>query len=115
MYTCGHSVIYTCVIAYFHSMPEQHLPFSGFHLGATNEPEKIRTNSLAAYRIHEKDPVLFADSLQFYWVASSDNARKEDGWCNYAWPSSSVPAHAPTPEPAKGHVSVDALAWVYVW
>ena len=31
------------------------------------------TNSLAAFRIHEKDPVLFASAFAFQWIASSDN------------------------------------------
>mmetsp|Transcript_4922 Transcript_4922/g.12749 ORF Transcript_4922/g.12749 Transcript_4922/m.12749 type:complete len:212 (+) Transcript_4922:585-1220(+) len=104
--------------AYFHSMPTEHLPFSGFELQqpATSEPEKIPLNSLSAYRIHDPDPVLFTKSLQFQWIASSDNRHKNDGFCNYDFPSAPIPTTPPGPsELLNGTISVDALAWVYVW
>lgn len=115
--------------AYFHSMPTEHLPFSGFENiepatampahGDHGFPDKmLHTNSLSAYRIHEPDPVLFAESFQFRWIASSDNGGKNGGFCNYQWPAAPMP-DAPRPihpAPAPGlAVSVDALAWVYVW
>lgn len=100
--------------AYFHSMPETHLPYSGFHLGALPQPPAPApaTNSVAAYRIHEPDPVLFFESLSFRWIATHTNPTP---LCNYDWPAAPMPAHSPTPTPAQGYVAVDALAWVYTW
>jgi hypothetical protein len=52
------------------------------------------------------------------WVASSDNAHHNGGFCNYDWPAADMPAQAKpiVPDPEDGlAVSVDALAWVYVW
>ena len=95
--------------AYFHSMPTEHLPYSGFEniQPATAEPEAIATNSLAACapkpvfgscychssgpqtnlqavsdRIHEPDPLLFSSSFEFQWIASSVNRDKNGGFCN---------------------------------
>ena len=95
--------------AYFHSMPTEHLPYSGFEniQPATSEPEAIATNSLAACapkpvfgsccchssgpqtnlqavsdRIHEPDPLLFSSSFEFQWIASSVNRDKNGGFCN---------------------------------
>lgn len=107
--------------AYFHSMPDQHLPYSGFALNAVPAPSNctkaLCTNALMAYRIHEHDPVLFKDSLQFSWIASSDNTDKEQGWCNWqGWPAPGVPANPPKPQPpSAGAVAIDAIAWYYTW
>ena len=52
------------------------------------------------------------------WVASSDNTHHNGGFCNYDWPAAEMPAQAKpiVPDPEAGlAVSVDALAWVYVW
>lgn len=64
--------------AYFHSMPTEHLPYSGFENiePATAMPKHsdklsdktLATNSLAAYRIHEPDPLLFSSSFEFRCV-----------------------------------------------
>lgn len=101
--------------AYFHSMPVVHLPYSGFQLNATADKEQVPTNSLAAYRIHERDPVVFARSLAFHWIASSDNAAFDGGWCNFHWPETPMPLTPPAPNSSNSPISVDALAWVYVW
>jgi len=109
--------------AYFHSMPTEHLPYSGFQNiqpataidDAGGLGPHAATNSLAAFRIHEKDPVLFASAFAFQWIASSDNTDKNAGWCNYDWPAADMPAHPPAPFPANDTVSVDALAFLYVW
>ena len=110
--------------AYFHSMDTQHLPFSGFQLGAVAEPpggppatrkDPVTSNALAAYRIHEKDPIHFSNAFELFWVASHDNADKENGWCNYDWPATPLPSVPSTPARENGEVSVDALAWVYTY
>ena len=115
--------------AYFHSMPTEHLPYSGFEnlepatalpdpTNQTLDKTHLRTNSLAAYRIHEPDPLLFSSSFQFRWIASSDNGHKNGGFCNYDWPPAPMPPAAKPiiPDPEAGLVvSVDALAWVYLW
>ena len=51
------------------------------------------------------------------WIASSDNGHKNGGFCNYDWPAAKMPAAAkPISDPEMGMaISVDALAWVYVW
>ena len=53
------------------------------------------------------------------WIASSDNGHKNGGFCNYDWPAAEMPAAAkpiiPDPEMGGMAISVDALAWVYVW
>jgi hypothetical protein len=79
-------------------MPTERLPFSGFQVlqPATGEPENIKLNSLAAYRIHDPDPVLFTSSLRFSWIASSDNAEKNGGFCNYDYPVCDPPPHTHT-------------------
>jgi hypothetical protein len=66
--------------AYFHSMPTMHLPFSGFMLDATStdpaSPGDLGgPNSLAAYRIHEEDPVLFTESVLLRWCVGPTTAR----------------------------------------
>eukprot|EP00040_Diaphanoeca_grandis_P012242 m.62236 g.62236 ORF g.62236 m.62236 type:complete len:371 (-) comp23117_c0_seq1:77-1189(-) len=108
--------------AYFHSMPTQHLPLSGFQnvQPAVQQPpappgmKLIPTNALAAYRIHEPDPLLFTSSFTFQWVASSDNAHHNGGYCNYDWPAAPIPTTRP-PIDASHTVTVDALSWVYAW
>jgi hypothetical protein len=126
-------------------MPTEHLPFSGFQVmqPATSEPENISLNSLAAYRIHDPDPILFTSSFRLQWIASSDNGHQNAGYCNYDYPVSSACPHplailesgvrssdiltcrlrlqataVPDSTPPllnKGKISVDALAFVYVW
>ena len=102
-------------------MPTEHLPFSGFEniQPATAEKELFPSNSLSAYRIHEPDPVVFTESFAFRWIASSDNAHKNGGLCNYNWPAAEMPAKpspiVPNPAEGDGDVTVDALAWVYIW
>lgn len=91
--------------------------YSGFENiePATPDPSELPTNSLAAYRIHERDPLLFTRSFVLQWIASSDNFPDHNsGYCNYDWP----PAEMPKTPPAAllhGTVSVDSLAWIYVW
>jgi hypothetical protein len=102
--------------AYFHGMPVLHQAYSGFALNATSEPEQVPTNSVAAYRIHEQDPVFFNQSFTLRWIASSDNKHLDAGWCNYAWPQQAFPSGPPpSPTPSLGNVTVDVLAWLYVW
>lgn len=76
-------------------MPTEHLPFSGFQVmqPATSEPENISLNSLAAYRIHDPDPILFTSSFRLQWIASSDNGHQNAGYCNYDYPVSSACPH----------------------
>ncbi len=90
--------------------------YSGFEVlePATSDPGELPTNSLAAYRIHERDPLLFTSSFTLQWIASSDNVHKNGGYCNYDWPSATLPATPPVPA-INGTVSVDSLAWIYVW
>eukprot|EP00756_Hemistasia_phaeocysticola_P049432 Hpha_TRINITY_DN23905_c0_g1::TRINITY_DN23905_c0_g1_i1::g.137841::m.137841 len=100
--------------AYFHSMPDQQLPYSGFALNITpSSPgckDDLCTNSMAAYRIHEHDPVIFMSSFVLRWIASSDNAHHNSGYCNYnAWPPASEPPTPPVPQPSAGAVTVEAL------
>jgi hypothetical protein len=73
--------------------------------------------SCAGDRIHERDPVLFSSEFSFQWIASSDNVGKNAGWCNYEWPAADMPSpsHPPKPLPGNTTVSVDALAFLYVW
>ena len=102
--------------AYFHSMPTMHTPYAGFQLNATQWNQgDIASNSLAAYRIFEHDPILFSESVKFRWIASSDNGGKNEGFCNYEWPQAKVPADAPPVDPKAETISVDALTWVYTW
>ena len=101
--------------AYFHTMPLMHSAYGGFALNATSESEEVATNSVAAYRIHEHDPVLFTESLLLRWVATSNNSGHDAGWCNYAWPQASFPSAPPTPNPTLGNVTIDALAMLYLW
>ena len=63
--------------AYFHSMPTEHLPHLGFEniepatamSKNSSLPDRIlSSNSLAAYRIHEPDPLLFSSSFQFRYA-----------------------------------------------
>ena len=103
--------------AYFGIMAPMHQPFGGFDLGAVDEPSPSSDpNTVAAYRIHEKDPILFTDSFELYWIASSDAPlhKGTSAWCNGDWPAKDVPTTPSTPDKA-GHVSVDAIAWLYVW
>jgi hypothetical protein len=109
--------------ASFHSMPDEHLPYSGFEhivpataLGPwptgpngtlpnhTLPNSTVQTNSLAAYRIHEKDPVLFSEAFSFQWIASSHNADHDGGWCNYDWPQAKMPSANSTGDPGLGRV-----------
>jgi hypothetical protein len=102
--------------AFFHGMPVLHQAYSGFALNATSEPEQVPTNSVAAYRIHEQDPVFFNQNFTLRWIASSDNKHLDAGWCNYAWPQQAFPSGPPpSPTPSLGNVTVDVLAWLYVW
>ena len=101
--------------AYFHGMPVLHQAYSGFALNATSEPERLPTNSVAAYRIHDQDPVLFSQNFTLRWIASSDNKDHNAGWCNYNWPAAPLPNSPPLPSPSLGNVTVDVLAWLYVW
>lgn len=122
--------------AYFHSMPTEHLPYSGFQniqpATKSGPPCSLpaghcSSNSLSAFRIHEKDPLLFSSAFSFQWIASSDNKNKNAGWCNYAWPAAKMPSQPPKPFPTNRtydcgrkdgkpcSVSVDALAFLYVW
>ena len=67
--------------AYFHSMPTEHLPYSGFEniepatampRNSSQLPDRtLSSNSLAAYRIHEPDPLLFSSSFQFRYAAAA--------------------------------------------
>lgn len=103
--------------AYFGIMAPMHQPFGGFDLGAVDEPSPSSDpNTVAAYRIHEKDPILFTESFELYWIASSDAPlhKGTSAWCNGDWPAKDVPTTPSTPDKA-GHVSVDAIAWLYVW
>ena len=103
--------------AYFHAMPPLHSRFSGFALNATEDGGGgAQANSVAAYRIHERDPLVFAESLQLRWVATSDNKDRDYGYCNFAWPPAPVPiGPPPTPHPSVGNITLDALAFIYVW
>ena len=65
-------------------------------------------------RIHERDPLLFTRSFTLQWIASSDNARKNGGYCNYDWPPAKMPDTPPVAD-INGTISVDSLAWIYVW
>lgn len=116
-------------------MPTEHLPYSGFQniqpATPNEDPSAVGgkggTNSLSAFRIHEKDPVLFSKSFSFNWIASSDNAKKNAGFCNYDWPAAVQPDRPPEPfAPGGGGgacyaangectISVDALAFLYIW
>ena len=94
-------------------------PYSGFEniepATAEKEDPKFKgSNSLAAYRIHEPDPLLFSKGFTFQWIASSDNGGKNGGYCNYDWPPAAMPSTDPVGN-ITGTVSVDGLAWVYVW
>ena len=102
--------------AYFHSMPVMHLPFSGFMLNATEESGKFGpANALAAYRIHEKDPVVFSDSLLLRWIAESDNDQGDGGWCNFHWPETKMPSTPPHIGVNASTISVSTLAFIYTW
>ena len=48
------------------------------------------------------------------WIASSDNAHKDSGYCNFDWPASDVPSNEPVPF-VNGTIEVDALVWLYTW
>lgn len=89
--------------------------YSGFENiePATSDPGELPTNSLAAYRIHERDPLLFTTSFSLQWIASSDNGHHNGGYCNYDWPPAKMPDT--TPPALNGTISVDSLAWIYVW
>lgn len=98
--------------AYFHTMPQEHLRLSGFSLGA--QPiGPLKTNSIAAYRIHDPDPILFTNSITMRWVAT----HSKTPLCNYDWPAAAMPpvGTVPTPTPSQGSIEVATLAWVYVW
>eukprot|EP00941_MAST-03F_sp_MAST-3F-sp1_P000772 g772.t1 len=106
--------------AYFHSMPTEHLPYSGFEViePAVNDNSTVTNNSMSAYRIHDPDPILFAKSLQLNWIASSDNVHHNGGFCNYDWPAAPMPASPKPiiPDPGAGEaITIDALTWTYVW
>ena len=90
--------------------------YSGFENiePATSDPGELPTNSLAAYRIHEPDPLLFTRSFTLQWIASSDNGHHNGGFCNYDWPPAKMPATPPVAN-LNGTISVDSLAWIYVW
>ena len=101
--------------AYFHSMPALHSRFSGFARNATAEAG-VSENSIVAYRIHEHDPVLFSTSFALRWIATSNNKDADYGYCNFQWPARPVPdGPPPVPHPATGNVTLDALAFLYVW
>lgn len=90
--------------------------YSGFENiePATADPGELPTNSLAAYRIHEPDPLLFTRSFTLQWIASSDNGHHNGGFCNYDWPPAEMPSTPPLAN-LNGTISVDSLAWIYVW
>lgn len=99
--------------AYFHSMPALHSRFSGFARNATDEDG---LNSIVAYRIHERDPMLFTTSFALRWIATSDNKVGDYGYCNFKWPAAPVPdGPPPVPRPSVGNITLDALAFLYVW
>lgn len=101
--------------AYFHSMPALHSRFSGFARNATAEAG-LSANSIVAYRIFERDPVFFTTSFALRWIATSNNKDADYGYCNFKWPARDVPdGPPPAPHPEVGNVTLDALAFLYVW
>ena len=90
--------------AFFHSMPTEHLPYSGFEniQPATSEPEAIATNSLAACAPKPVLVFVIPFGLRLPSGVSDD------------WPAAPLPRTPPT-DNINGTVSVDGLAWVYVW
>ena len=81
--------------AYFHSMPTEHLPYSGFEniQPATSEPEAIATNSLAACA---PKPVLrFLQVSNFRAVRCQTASTSRTRCCSRA-PSSSSGSPPPT-------------------
>jgi hypothetical protein len=104
--------------SYFHTMPQMSLGVTGFHLNnSTVCPSKHNgPNSLAAYRIHTQDPVLFSNSLQYQWQATGNDVEGKT-LCNYQWPPKDEvkAAFAESTHGEVGTVAITTYAWVYVY
>jgi len=74
-----------------------------------------RIYNIYRYRIHEKDPVVFSDSLLLRWIAESDNDQGDGGWCNFHWPETIMPASPPRIGVNASTISVESLAFIYTW
>jgi hypothetical protein len=105
--------------SYFHSMPQMSLGVTGFHLSnSTTCPlKKNGPNSLAAYRIHSLDPILFTDSLVYQWEPTNQHDH-----CNSQWPpvnGSSRPHQdepaASTAAPDGTEVAITTYTYIYVY
>jgi hypothetical protein len=90
-------------------MAPYHLPLSGFELGASAGPSA--SNSLAAYRIHAPDPILFRDSLALQWQVTDNGAGID---CPHTFPDTPRERPAGT-TPSGGTVSIEAHTFFYVY
>ena len=103
--------------SYFHTMPQMSLPLTGFQLSNfTRCPTKNNgPNTLAAYRIHAPDPVLFGESLVLQWQPSGAPGGAD---CNGEWPQSDgqVPPPNSTGVPGvENEVTILTHSWVYTY
>jgi hypothetical protein len=99
--------------SYFHTMPQMTLPLTGFQLSnQTVCPHG--PNTLAAYRIHGPDPVLFGDSLLLQWQPTGDGKSAD---CNHDWPQTDGLSPPPNPSgnPADGNVTIITHSWLYTY
>lgn len=102
--------------SYFHTMPQMSLPLTGFQLSNfTRCPTKNNgPNTLAAYRIHAPDPVLFGESLVLQWQPWNGGGAD----CNGEWPQSDgqVPPPNSTGVPGvENEVTILTHSWVYTY
>jgi len=104
--------------SYFHTMPNMELGLAGFRLTNSTTCKGDMPNSLAAYRIHSPDPLLFTKSLLFQWQPTSDHTDQ----CNYKWPPTTPPSihgsdrtreQGSDSPPPTNPVHVQTYAWVY--
>ena len=110
----------------FHSMPNYQLPTAGFYLdnssrvGESGWREGL-PNALSAFRIMDKEPIIFKDSLLFQWQPHGEQASLAANHpisCNKGWPQRQ---DGPTPAPdARGNrtvgtVEITSLSYIYTW
>lgn len=99
------------LVAYFHASTttKVRLPFSGFDRNATHDGE----NSVACYRIHQPDPILFTHSLELQWEAPVTDGKTAE--CPHNWPPQiNFTSSLPTMN-SNGPVVIQTLSWIYTW
>mmetsp|Transcript_49442 Transcript_49442/g.124294 ORF Transcript_49442/g.124294 Transcript_49442/m.124294 type:complete len:118 (+) Transcript_49442:63-416(+) len=79
--------------------------------GCTHKNESLA--QVSAYRVHDRDPVLFHQDLALVWRNSEDLA------CpfTFPWPPSSIPDVKPPkiPPHLPVFVNLTSYVWVYEW